>query len=369
MQPLRITIVLPFPVTKPVGGARIMYEYANRLQSKGHRVKVVHSLRRPFKEMRSPLWWKKWVFALRGAARPAWFPLDKKINSVIVNEISDRYLPDADIVFSTWWQMTYAISGLSPSKGKPVNLVQDFEVWGGQEESVTASYRLPVHHAVIARYLEKLLRESGAENVTYLPNAIDTAKFFISQPPPQRDPQSVLMLYSEEERKGTQYGIRALIELKEKFPSLNASLFGVYKRPADLPDWIRFYTKPSNLNGLYNEHAIFFSPSLGEGWALPPAEAMACGCAVVCTDIGGHADYALDGKTALLTASSSVADHKEKLAQLFNDSGRRIQLAMEGNRYLLENFNWNKSVATAERLFYQLVATSAPVSVSNPGDL
>ena len=63
MKPLRITIVLPFPVTKPVGGAKIMYEYANRLYAAGHTVTVLHSIRRPYKKMKSPLWWKKFVFA------------------------------------------------------------------------------------------------------------------------------------------------------------------------------------------------------------------------------------------------------------------------------------------------------------------
>ena len=49
MPLLRINIILPFPVTKPVGGAKIMYEYANHFSAKGHRVTVLHSLKRPFK--------------------------------------------------------------------------------------------------------------------------------------------------------------------------------------------------------------------------------------------------------------------------------------------------------------------------------
>ena len=345
MKQLRITIVLPFPVTKPVGGPKIMYEYANRFCELGHYVTVVHSLKRPFKKMKSPLWWKRFVFFLQGAARPKWFPLNKKVRSIIVDEISDNFLPDADIVFSTWWQMTYAISELSASKGIKVNLIQDFENWGGQEQNVIASYKLPVHHAVIARYLETLVNKYSEQPVAYFPNAIDTNKFFLSTPIATRKNKSIISLYSEEKRKGTIYTIEALSALKNKYPDLEFTFFGVYPRPKDLPEWISYYQKPNNLPALYNEHSIFLSSSLGEGWALPPAEAMACGCAVVCTNIGGHADYAIDEKTALLTEPANVNSIVHQLEKLFASDALRVQLAEAANENLKKSFNWEHSVS------------------------
>jgi glycosyltransferase involved in cell wall biosynthesis len=352
MTPLRITIVLPFPVTKPVGGPRIMYEFANRFHALGHYVEVVHSLKRPFKKMKSPLWWKKFIFFLQGASRPNWFPLNPAIKSRIVNEISNEFLPDADIVFSTWWQMTYAISELAPSKGKQVNLIQDYEVWVGQEDKVLASYQLPVHHAVIAKYLEQLVNRHSSKPTAYFPLAIDNTKFNLFNPIERRNSYSIIALYSEEKRKGTSYLLAALENLKKEFPLLAVTLFGVYKRPSSLPAWINYYQKPSNLAELYNKHAIFLSASLGEGWALPPAEAMACGCAVVCTDIGGHADYAIENKTALLTKVGDSASIQTAISTLLNDDETRISLAKEGNKYLLTHFNWENSVATAVQYFY-----------------
>ena len=50
MDKLRINVILPFPATKPVGGAKIMYEYANRLTDRGHEVTIYHSIKRPFKK-------------------------------------------------------------------------------------------------------------------------------------------------------------------------------------------------------------------------------------------------------------------------------------------------------------------------------
>ena len=354
MKPLRINIVLPFPVTKPVGGPKIMYEYANRLHEKGHTVTVYHSLKRPHKKMKSPLWWKQFIFFMRGAARPKWFPLHKKISSVIVSEITDRYIKDADIIFFTWWQMAYAVKELSAHKGKAVNLVQDYETWNGADDLVNASYRFNMQYVVIAKYLQEIIYKETGIQPELLNNAIDTNRFYIQQPHSTRKPESIIMLYSEEERKGTKYGLQALQELKEEFPGLTVTLFGVFPKP-DLPAWMEYHHKPSNLPELYNKNAIFLSPSLGEGWALPPAEAMACGCAVVCTDIGGHAAYAKNNETALLVKPGDVSDIKEKLITLLTDSDKRNSIALNGNAYLLENFSWDKAVGQLEQIFYSLL--------------
>lgn len=354
MKPLHVNIILPFPVTKPVGGPKIMYEYANRLHEKGHTITMYHSLKRPHKKMKSPLWWKQLIFFLRGAARPKWFPLNPRIKSVIVPEITDKYIADGDIVFFTWWQMAYAVKELSASKGKPVNLVQDYEVWNGADDLVNASFRFNMQYVVIAKYLQEIVYKNSGEQPHLLNNAIDVKRFFIQQSLESRMPESIIMLYSEEERKGTKYGLQALQELKEEFPAMTVTLFGVFPKP-DLPAWMEYYRKPSNLPELYNKNAIFLSPSLGEGWALPPAEAMACGCAVVCTDIGGHAAYAKNNETALLVQPTNVEDIKNKLRLLFTDNEKRIQLAQNANKFLLENFSWEKAVSQLENIFYSLV--------------
>lgn len=351
---MRITIILPFPVTKPVGGARIMYEYANRFAERGHSVVVLHALRRPFKKMKSPLWWKRLLFSIRGAARPNWFALDASVDSRIVNEITDPFVPDADIVFSTWWQMTYAIAKLSPSKGIPVNLVQDFENWGGQAEKVLDSYRLPVQQAAISNWLLKLVEKESGHRVQLLPNAIDTGRFYLQQSLISRQPDSVIALYSEEKRKGTSYILAALPLLKEKYPSLQFTFFGVYPRPDSLPAWVHYFQKPTNLSQLYNEHAIFLSASLGEGWALPPAEAMACGCAVICTSIGGHADYAIQGETALLIPPADSSEIVAAIIKMITHTDLRIQLAENARQLLMERYDWNRSVSCALDWFASL---------------
>lgn len=351
MKPLRIHIVLPFPVTKPVGGAKVMYEYANRLSARGHAVQVFHALDRPFKTSSTPRFLRRWLFALRGVRRPRWFPLDTRVKCHIVNEISDRYLPEGDIILSTWWQMTYAIARLSPSRGRRFNLIQDYEIWKGDEERVIESYRLPVHHLVIARYLQELLRDKAGVPSTHIPNAIDTGIFRVTTPATERHPRTLMMLYSEEPRKGSDYGLRVLRRLASEMPDLQVILFGVYPPPAELPARFEYYRRPDNLPALYNRATIFVTPSRGEGWALPPAEAMACGCALVCTRIGGHLDYADEGRTALLFTPGDEEEMYQKLKILLGNDELCRRLSLSGQEQMTHTFHWERSVDLLERVF------------------
>lgn len=360
MEPLKINIVLPFFTTKPGGGTKVMYEYGNRLVEHGHEVTVLHSIKRPVTKIKSPVWWKQAQYKLRGLSRPPWFPLHHKVKSLIVPEITDAYVPDADIVLCTWWEMAFMVSNLSECKGKKFNLIQDYETWKGYEEFVHESYKLGVQNIVIAKYLEDLVGDVSGIKPIRIPNAIDTNRFRLVNSIAARDPLSVIMLYSEEERKGTVYGIEALIETKKRFHKLQVNLFGVYAKPG-LPDWINYYQKPAALPELMNNNAVFLSPSLGEGWALPPAEAMACGCAIVCTDIGGHADYAFDNKTAFLTAPGNVNDIVDKLSLVLHDQPLRMRIAEEGNYFVTANFNWGSSVDKMEGCFYQALEQSVLV--------
>ena len=352
MKKLNISIILPYPVTKPSGGPKIMYQYAVKLSERGHQVTIYHSIKRPYKISKTPVWLKRLTYSLRGVKRPKWFQLPENIKSIIVPEITGKYLADADVIISTWWQMTYAVDQLPASKGKKFNLVQDYEIWNGQNELVDASYKLRVKNITISKYLQELVYEKSGTMPVYLPNAIDTEKFYQAIEPGDRNNYSIIMLYSTEPRKDSQSGLKAFEIIQKKFPALRITLFGVHPEPPNLPGWITYHQKPENLSQLYNEAALFFSPSLTEGWALPPAEAMASGCAVVCTNIGGHADYAIENETCLLVAPKNIDEMITKISMLLNNTSLRIELAGNGRNFITSNFSWQKNIEKLENVFF-----------------
>ena len=79
---------------------------------------------------------------------------------------------------------------------------------------------------------------------------------------------------------------------------------------------------------------------------------MSCGCAVVCTNIGGHLDYGVDNETALLFEPGNVSDMFSKLEMLLTDNLKRIQIANQGHHLITTVFNWNESIQKIQNCFY-----------------
>lgn len=60
-------------------------------------------------------------------------------------------------------------------------------------------------------------------------------------------------------------------------------------------------TKQVDMYKLYNSSVLYVSAGLAEGFSMPPLEAMACGCVVICTNEGGNMDYIKNGWNCILS--------------------------------------------------------------------
>ncbi|OPZ02503.1 MAG: D-inositol 3-phosphate glycosyltransferase [Bacteroidetes bacterium ADurb.BinA395] len=352
---MKINIVLPsFPI-RPGGGHKIMYEYANRLFEAGHDVVVYHSLFVPYTKYRMPLFFRYIrIHLLHPGSRPKWFQINKKIKTKTITHISNKTIRNSDILMSTNFAAAFEIARLSKNKGAKVNLIQGFETWNTDEKIVLKSYKLPIHHIVINDYLQTIVKNVTKSSPLLIYNAVDINVLNLKNEIEKRFPHSICMLYSEENHKGSRYGIEALKKCKEIYPDTKVTFFSTFSRPKELPYWINFIQTPNNLTEIYNDAAIFISPSLTEGWALPPAEAMCCGCAVICTDIGGHAAYAKNNDTALLVEPGNSEDLFLKICDLFENNEKRINIAKNGNK-LVQSFSWEKNIRTLINYFNDLI--------------
>lgn len=243
------------------------------------------------------------------------------------------------------------VDRLSQKKGKKINLIQDYENWKGHEDLLLKSYALPnTTNVVIATYLYNIVCPKSAKKVFTIFNAIDYSVFYIKNDIEKRKP-SILMLYSREKRKGSNYGVEALLKIKETYPFVTISMFGTAKKPINFPETFNYYQQPKNLAELYNSHAIFLTTSIHEGFGLPPCEALSCGCALIATDIEGHKDYLINGDTGLAIAPKNVNDTIEKVQLFLNDDNYRIKIAKQGNQTFTSNFSWEKNIAKLENIF------------------
>lgn len=343
----RISFVLPGPSVYPIGGYKMVFEYANRLSDRGHHVNIIFNCSpgvRNHPQIPSII---KFLYCYIGVWYfPKWFILNKNVHKVCAyKDLIYTNIPDADFICATAISTVDSVMKVPKEKGKKIYFIQDFENWGSwTADAVKETYRLGMKNIVIAKWLEKIVQDSRADCVL-IPNGIDFDVFNIDIPIASRKGHTVSMLYHEQVHKGSVYGIAALKKLKERYPDLQATLFGVPKRPDDLPTWIHYIksaTQPQ-LRQVYNQSKIYLCPSIKEGFGLTGAEAMSCGCAYVASDYGGVHEYATDGRNVLLSPPKDVEGLVEHISYLFDHDDERIKLAKQGYEDI-QTLDWNRSV-------------------------
>lgn len=354
-QPTKINFILPFKPRRPAGGFRIMYEYANRLAKKGYQVHLTFPIRTPFMKYRFPYFIRCILSKIEGFNSNKWFDFDSSITMSYVPEVKEKYIRDSDIVIATWWATVMEMGKLSPSKGKKINLIQGFENWEGNENLLFKTYDIPhITNIVVASYLKNIVREHTNNRIELIENGIDNKKYYVKNDIEKRAPFIVAMNYSEQVIKGSKYGIEALLLVKKEIPELEVNMFGISPTPSDLPNWVKYYRDPENLSDVYNKNAIFISNSFTEGFGLVSVESMFCGCALICTDIEGHQEYAFEGKTALLVETGNARQMADKIIYLIKNNAYRIQLAKNGNEYV-QRFSWDNAIDKMEKVITSLL--------------
>lgn len=107
---------------------------------------------------------------------------------------------------------------------------------------------------------------------------------------------------------------------------------------------------------------FFVLASRAEGLPLVIAEAMACGKAVVATNVDGSAEIVQDGRTGLLVASDDAPSLAKALIQLSTDSVMRDTLARHGKERALQEYNWEAIANRYLTLFSQCGSSESPQS-------
>ena len=343
------------------GGVKALLEFANRLQKMGHQV-------RAFVPSKKPKWYRlveKWKIRKCGLQTLSpemveW--MDNTLPIEIFPEPGERYLPDSDILVASAWQNTEFAAQLPQKKGVLFYLILHYEsLWTRHKNRATKTYDLPMKKLVISTWLKETLIEKHGQNAEVLVIPIDQDVFFCNEKK-WNSIRRICMLHHDYSWKGYAEGIEAIREVMAQGRKIQLVVFGEkLEDPQPLFDAAGFdfeyHYRPTRerLRKIYTSCDIFLCPSWYEGLGLPSMEAMACRCALVTADTGGCLDYAIDGRTALVSPSRDIKGLSQNLLRLLDDEALLKLISQNGCRKISE-FDWQESCDRLVHLFKKSLA-------------
>ena len=339
---MHIVFLLPGHAKKPIGGHKIVYQYANMFIDDGYKVSIVYGASGLFEKDKFKDKYKSILryvyFKVTGEFKPYhWFNLNKKVNLYFNWDLKQNNVPKADKYICTSVETSYRLNKFNDNIDK-FYFIQDYENWKWGKEKVIESWKFKLNKIVISSWLKELVNKTE-EKAILVENGFDFNIFNLDKPISEKENNKVIMLFHTAAHKGVQNGFNALEIVKQKFPNLQVTLFGTFPKPIDLPTWYEYYQSPDKdkLRALYNDAAIFVGSSIEEGWGLTLGESMQCGCAVACTDNKGYGAMAIHDKTALVSRVGDIEMLATNISKLIEDDNLRFHIANNGNLHI-KNF-------------------------------
>lgn len=344
-----ICFLMPSVGFAPSGGFKVVFEYANRFYDDGYKVSIAFAAsnlwrNQPFKErIKSIIRYFINKFPQRYTPY-SWFNLNRSINLYPVWNLNERCVPVADIYVATAAETAIYLNQYKKvDYNRKFYLIQGYETWHIGESKLIETYKYNLKKIVIAPWLLDKI-ESYGTTATLIPNGFDFKYFRRYIDVSKKDKYLVTMLFHTSKLKGCGDAFKALEIVKTKIPQLHVNIFGFPSKPSNLPSWYFYYQQPNKKlhNEIYNTSAIYVGASYSEGFCLTPPEAMMCGCAVACTDIGGYKTVGIDGITALLSPVGDFRLLADNIIRLIENDELRYDIANNGYNYV-QQFTWEKA--------------------------
>lgn len=208
-----------------------------------------------------------------------------------------------------------------------------------------------------------------------LPMGVDTRGRF-TPAGSARDPNTLLFVGRLTEKKGARFLLEALA-LRRRDSEIRLRIIGSGPERAALEATtqrlglegnVEFLGSMSNkeLPHWYQTASIVVFPSIvtadgdQEGLGLVPVEALACGCAVIASDLPAIRDVIQHEQTGLLVAPCDAGALAAAITRLHDDGTLRDRLAVAGRQFVMANFDWTEIAGRYIAKFHELLGNRAP---------
>lgn len=318
------------------GGIKIVFEHALRLQERGFDIEV-------------------WGLDSKGV--PWSFTEKLKIRSFKnYDRLVAALAPEEAIKVATWWETAFPVWLASVKKGIAVYFIQEIESWFYPDNvvaqaTVVSCYRKEFKNMTTSQYNYEEITALGLK-ATPIPCGYDSDTYFHKKNT-SRENNVMLGVGRTFFQKNFKFTFDAWKLLGEKRPAM--WLFGIEPQMSKLDDRITYFNRPDDneVNDLYNKATIFVQTSRHEGFSLPPLEAMAAGCPVICTDSHGNRDFCVPNKNCILVEHDNVEQLSKAIKRLMSNPALRQEYAREGLK-TAKNYRWDTVINKVEDFYRSL---------------
>lgn len=339
---MRIGIVCPYDLGAPGGVQQLTIELAEQLRAAGDEVVLVGAGRRHASQSAVTIGRTLGVRANRSVVPVtlspwSWGRLRRTLHDVDVVHVHEPLVP------LVGW------SALGVDRPVVATFHADPPVWVrrlyGWIPFVSRRLRRAVVTAVSATAAGALPDSWG--QIEVVPNAIDVASY---RSPVQRRPNRVCFLGRDDPRKGLDILLEAWPLIRREVPGAELVVMGAER--ADPPEGVEFMGRVAGpeKREILASSLVYIAPNTGgESFGIVIAEAMAAGCAVVCSDLAAF--RAVIGDNGVTVPVGDVPALASSVIALLEDPGHAGRLGVRA-RTAVERFDWGV-ITTRYQLMYR----------------
>lgn len=111
------------------------------------------------------------------------------------------------------------------------------------------------------------------------------------------------------------------------------------------------YVSEDTLDNLYKDAELFIAPSIGEGFDLPPLEALSRGTPVICSDISVHREIIKEA--AYFFCPHSPEELCDKVILCLTDIKRKHEMQQKGI-LISKEYTWEKTVCRTAEIYEEV---------------
>lgn len=275
-----------------------------------------------------------------------WFPLRTPITQLGPGLWRD--LPSSRVVVATSYRTAEELLRWPEVNRRGVYFIQSYETWSGSKRRVDATWREFGRVIVSSEWLRKLATERfGKRDVGLALYGVDLETFRPARTPVSRTRPVVGFMWDDRSFKGEKELVRC-VEILSRRGKVRVRAFGNGTKP--LAPEVEFLgpLSGSDLADFYRSLDVFVSASRLESGPMTIPEAMACGVAVVSTDVGNVRLWSDGGRNCRLVVPGDADGLADAVSELLASSGERTRIA-DAARGHIAQFTWDRTARQFEQ--------------------